>query len=52
MAKPSAGNESRPCRLPYAKRRTAAMAAARSTDGDGRTSAINAARHIAVAIRR
>ena len=52
MAKPSAGSESLPCRRPNAKSRTAAIAAARSTDGDGRTSAINAVRHIAVAIRR
>ena len=52
MAKPSAGSESRPFLVPCATSRTAAIAAARSTDGDGRTNAINAMRDIAVAERR
>ena len=52
MAKPKAGSESRPCRVPCAKSKTAAIAAARKTDGDGRTKAINAVREIAVAMSR
>ena len=48
IAKPSAGNESLGLRDPLATNRTAAIAAARNTDGDGRTSAIKDARKIAV----
>ena len=49
IAKPSAGNESRARPLPCASSNTAAIAAARKTDGDGRTSAINAINVSAVA---
>ena len=52
MAKPSAGSESRPRRDAWAANKTAAIAAARRTEGDGRTSAINAARARAVASNR
>ena len=52
IAKPRAGSESRPRLVPCAMSKTAAIAAARSTDGDGRTSAMNAIREIAVAERR
>ena len=52
IAKPSAGSESRPRCVPCANNKTAAIAAARSTDGDGRTSAIKAMRKMAVAPRR
>ena len=44
MAKPSAGSESPRARVASAISITAAIAAARKTDGDGRTSAINASR--------
>ena len=49
IANPSAGSESRPRWVPCATSKTAAMAAARKTDGDGRTSAMNAMRNMAVA---
>ncbi|CAB4573658.1 unannotated protein [freshwater metagenome] len=52
MAKPSAGNESAARLLACAKIKTAAIAAARSTDGDGRTSATKQISAIAVASRR
>ena len=52
MAKPKAGSGSRPCLEPCAKSSTAAIAAARSTEGDGRTSAMNPLSAIAVAINR
>ena len=52
MAKPRAGKESDARLLACAKIKTAAIAAARSTDGEGRTSAIKQISAIAVAIRR
>ncbi len=52
IAKPSAGKESLGLREPFATNNTAAIAAARNTDGDGRTSAIKDARKIAVALKR
>ena len=52
IAKPRAGNESLGLRDPFATNNTAAIAAARNTDGDGRTSAIKDAKNIAVAPRR
>ena len=52
IAKPKAGKESDP-RLPsWADNKTAAIAAARNTDGDGRTKAMKQASAIAVAIIR
>ena len=52
IAKPKAGRESFPRCVPWARSKTAAIAAARSTDGDGRTSEINAIRKSAVTARR
>ena len=52
IAKPSAGRESRPRCVPCAINKTDAIAAARSTEGDGRTRAIKAMRNMAVAPRR
>ena len=52
IAKPSAGRESLGLRDPFATNNTAAIAAARKTDGDGRTSAIKLAKNIAVAPKR
>lgn len=52
MANPNAGSESCPCRIPCANSKTAAIAAARNTEGEGLTSAINAVREIAVATNR
>jgi hypothetical protein len=52
IAKPNAGKESLGLREPFATNKTAAIAAARNTDGDGRTKAINDAKNIAVAPRR
>ena len=49
IAKPRAGSESLGLREPLATNKTAAIAAARSTDGDGRTKAIKDAKNIAVA---
>ena len=49
IAKPNAGRESAPRLVAYAISNTAAIAAARRTDGEGRTSAINATSAIAVA---
>ena len=48
IAKPSAGSESPRCRVDMAISITAAIAAARNTDGDGRTSAMKQAKAIAV----
>ena len=52
IAKPRAGNESRPRCVPCASNKTAAIAAARNTDGEGRTSEINAIRKSAVTAKR
>ena len=52
IAKPNAGKESLGLREPLATNKTAAIAAARSTDGDGRTNAIKDAKNIAVAPKR
>ena len=52
IAKPSAGSESPGTFLDAAISATAAIAAARKTDGDGRTRAMNAASAIAVIARR
>ena len=52
IAKPSAGKESLGLRDPFATNNTAAIAAARNTDGDGRTRAMNDAKKIAVAPNR
>jgi hypothetical protein len=52
IAKPSAGKESLGRLDPFAMSNTAAIAAARNTDGEGRTRAINEAKKIAVAPRR
>ena len=52
IARARAGRESLLRREPIATRATAAIAAARRTDGVGRTSAIKIARKIAVAISR
>ena len=49
IAKPNAGKESLGLREPLATNKTAAIAAARNTDGDGRTKAIKDAKNIAVA---
>ena len=49
IAKPNAGRESRPRCVPCAMSKTAAIAAARSTDGDGLTSAMKAMSTKAVA---
>ena len=52
IAKPKAGSESRPRLVPCATSSTAAIAAARSTEGLGRTSAMKAMSEIAVADNR
>ena len=52
IAKPRAGSESAPLCVPFAINKTAAIAAARNTDGEGRTRVIKQIREIAVAPRR
>ena len=52
IAKPSAGSESLPRWVPCANNKTDAIAAARSTDGDGRTNAMKAIRKSAVTANR
>ncbi|CAB4931547.1 unannotated protein [freshwater metagenome] len=52
MAKPSAGNESLRFRAPRAKITTLAIAAARNTDGEGRTNAMKHSNATVVTTRR